>query len=142
MKSTDEANYFQKFLQNLNLNPEAQKAVRADPSADNFRYYLGDDLNAGDAKILERYKHFNGMEGNSPVITGSGPGFTPSATNIPDNEDLNRDNTLADLEEYYEYAIDLRPGQLRVGANYIVDMVPFPHSGEKTGPRARQYQWL
>ena len=121
LKSTDEANYFQKFLQKLKLNPEAQQAIQADPSADNFRYYLGDDLDAGGAKILERYKHFNGMEGNSPVITGSGPGFTPSATNIPDNEDLNRDNTLADLEEYYEYAIDLRPGQLRVGTNNIVD---------------------
>jgi len=121
LNSADEATFFTDYLGSLNLSPEAQQALLADPSADNFSYYLGEDLDAADVKILERYKNFNGLEGNSPVITGNGLQFTPSATNIPDNEDLNRDNTLADLEEYYEYSIDLRPGQLRVGTNNIID---------------------
>lgn len=123
LKSEDESSYFSDFIQNLNVSPEARAAILADPSADNFSYYLGDQLDADDAKILARYKNFNGMEGNSPVITGNNQLFTPSATNIPDNEDLNRDNTLADLEEYYEYSLDLRPGQLQVGRNNIVDQV-------------------
>ena len=49
--------------------------------------------------------------------------FTPSNGNEPDNEDLNRDNTLSTLEEYYEYEVDLRPGQLEVGQGYIVDKI-------------------
>lgn len=42
---------------------------------------------------------------------------------MPDNEDLNADNTLNELEEYYEYNIDLRPGQLEIGRKYIVDKI-------------------
>ena len=134
VRTADEVNFFNEYLQSLNLSDEAREVILADPSADNFTYYLGDSLDAVDAKILERYKNFNGMEGNSPVITGNtNQLFTPSATNIPDNEDLNRDNTLAELEEYYEYTIDLRPGQLRVGQNNIVDQVTNP-IGENQEP--------
>ncbi len=91
-----------------------------DPSGDDFQYYLGNDLDAADAKILERYKNFNGLEGNSPVSSG---GFTPASTQFPDNEDMNNDNTVADVEEYFEYNIPLRPGALRVGENFIIDEV-------------------
>ncbi len=94
----------------------------ADPSADDFKYFLGGDLDARDAKILERYKSFNGMDSNSPIITGA-DAVTPSNTNIPDNEDLNADNTISTNEEYYEYNIDLRPGQLDIGRKYIVDKI-------------------
>ncbi len=131
LKSTDEVGFFNTYINSLNLSPEATQALLADPSADNFSYYLGDELDAADAKILERYKNFNGLEGNSPVITGNNALFTPSATNVPDNEDLNRDNTLADLEEYYEYQIDLRPGQLQVGRNNIVDQISNTVNGDE-----------
>ena len=96
------------------------EAVAADPSADNFRYYLNDEYDSRQAQIVERYKDFNGTENNTPFGT-SNQAFTPSNGNEPDNEDLNRDNTLSTLEEYYEYEVDLRPGQLRVGNGYIVD---------------------
>src|SRR5690606_16838415 len=46
-----------------------------------------------------------------------------SGTSTPDNEDLNADNTLNELEEYYEYDVELRKGQLDVGHEYIVDKV-------------------
>ena len=82
-----------------------------DPSADNFKYFLGADFDADNAKILERYKQINGQESNSPIITGD-ESVTPSGSNIPDNEDLNADNTLSELEEYYEYDIDLEPGAI------------------------------
>ena len=88
-----------------------------DPSADNFRYPLNsfyDDNNIG---ILGRYKYFNGMEGNSPENSRE------SSYAIPDKEDLNRDNVISDLEQYYEYKIRLRPGQMDVGQDYIVDKV-------------------
>ncbi|HRG11280.1 MAG TPA: hypothetical protein PLJ08_22090, partial [Cyclobacteriaceae bacterium] len=90
-----------------------------DPSADDFNYFLGNDLDDRDAKILERYKNFNNQEGNTPVLTGN-EAFAISGTTIPDNEDLNQDNTLSDLEEYYTYNIDLTPANLQVGNKYIV----------------------
>jgi cell surface protein SprA len=41
---------------------------------------------------------------------------------LPDNEDLNRDNTLNETEAYFEYEIDLQKGQLGVNATrYVTD---------------------
>ena len=130
VKNTEEATYFVNYINSLNISPQARERILNDPSGDNFQYYLDSDLDARDAKILERYKNYNGLEGNSPLITNNNQLFTPSATNLPDNEDLNRDNTLADLEEYYEYEIDLRPGQMQVGRNNIVDKVTNEINGD------------
>jgi cell surface protein SprA len=94
-----------------------------DPSSDDFKYFLGGDWDAKDAKILERYKNINGHDGNSPIVT-AGQSFAQSGSPLPDNEDLNQDNTLSDLEEYYSYNIDLPgPGQLKVGNKFIVDKI-------------------
>lgn len=96
-----------------------------DPSADNFQYFLDGDA---DAKILERYKNYNGMENNTPVISGSDK-IARSGSSYPDNEDLNSDNTISELEEYYEYEVNLKPGILQVGSEYIVDMIEASPSG-------------
>ncbi len=106
---------------------EYSEVIRAleDPSADDFQYYLGDELDNQDVKILQRYKNFNGHDGNSPSSSGN-ERFTPSGSVLPDNEDLNRDNTISDLEEYYEYRLNIKPGELEVGKNHIVDRVSVP----------------
>ncbi|MFD2787004.1 T9SS outer membrane translocon Sov/SprA [Hymenobacter rubripertinctus] len=88
-----------------------------DPAADNFRHHLDPSYDQANAKILARYKNFNGMEGNSPE------GSQLSSTAFPDKEDLNRDNVLSDAERYYEYRMRLRPGSLEIGQNFIVDKV-------------------
>ncbi|WP_235689717.1 T9SS outer membrane translocon Sov/SprA [Fulvivirga lutea] len=104
--TTEENQIFSDFV---NAVPGgARVIVEQDPSADNFSYFLSGELDARDATLLERYKNFNGMENNSPVVTGN-TSFTPSGTTIPDNEDLNADNTLSELEEYYEYQVPIRP---------------------------------
>ncbi len=100
------------------VNPQALQSITSDPAADNFRHYLDGFYTGQDAKVLERYKNFNGTQGNSPVAAGAG--FVPSSTNIPDNEDLNRDNTLLDQDQYYEYEVDLRPG---LNSPYIANKV-------------------
>ncbi len=46
LKSVDEVAFFSNYLTMLNLSPEARQALENDPSADNFTYYLGDDLDA------------------------------------------------------------------------------------------------
>jgi cell surface protein SprA len=109
------------FLSQIS-DPNAKAIATQDPSADDFHYFLGDDLDAKDAKILERYKNWNGMENNTPVLSGSEL-YPRSGTTIPDNEDLNQDNTLSDLEEYYSYSIDLKPSTLKVGNKFIVDKI-------------------
>ncbi|NOT74719.1 MAG: cell surface protein SprA [Cyclobacteriaceae bacterium] len=100
----------------------APASVQSDPSADDFEYFLGPDQDARNATLLGRYKNINGLENNSPIITGSDP-FAQSGSTIPENEDLNQDNTLSDLEEYYVFNLDLKPGQLEVGKKYIVDKI-------------------
>ena len=82
--------------------------VQEDISGDNFRYILDGFYDQQDAKIVERYKNWNGMERNSPIASGGG-NFIPASTTLPDNEDINQDNTISDLEEYFEYRIDLEP---------------------------------
>ena len=113
------------------LNATAFQRLQADPSKDNFRYYLGGEQDDANRKILGRYFDFNGTEGNSPENAG-----TASATTLPDNEDLNRDNTLSDLDGYYQYELDLRPNQL-ANNKYVVDEVTV----ERNGDRVKWYQF-
>jgi cell surface protein SprA len=104
-----------------NASTEIRNAVAADPSADDFKFYLGGDLDAADAQLLERYKYYNNMDGNSPVIENDP--IARSGSQIPDNEDLNADNTLSELEEYYQYEINLKKDQLEVGKPFVVDQI-------------------
>jgi cell surface protein SprA len=88
-------------------------AGEADPAADNYTYYLN---TSGD--VVERYKKYNGTEGNSAVSVDDP---NRGSTTLPDVEDINRDNTMSTINAYYEYSIDLRPG-MQVGENYITDI--------------------
>lgn len=121
----------QKFASFINLinSSSAKDVVNQDPSGDDFQYFLGDELDAKDAKLLERYKNINGHENNSPILTGSEP-FAKSGSTIPENEDLNQDNTLSDLEEYYTYNIDLTKANLQAGRKYIVDQITNTRNGD------------
>uniref|UniRef100_UPI0040495E75 T9SS outer membrane translocon Sov/SprA n=1 Tax=Fulvivirga sp. TaxID=1931237 RepID=UPI0040495E75 len=125
--NSQELDVFNDFVNSV--NGSARIIVEQDPSADNFSYFLGSDLDARDATILERYKNFNGMENNSPIVTGTS---TSSSTTIADNEDLNADNTLSELEEYYEYQIPIRPaaGGGVEPNEFIVDQITSARSGE------------
>ena len=88
-------------------------ASELDPAADDYRFYL--NANGG---IIERYKQYNGTDGNSAVnITDPNRG----STTLPDVEDINRDNTMNTINAYYEYSIDVKPG-MNIGQNYITDV--------------------
>lgn len=131
LKNSQEAEFFNdNFLSRLQVSGTARARITSDPSADDFQYYLGDEQDANDAKILERYKNYNGMDGNTPIQTGN-ENFTPLGSNLPENEDLNKDNTINELEEYYEYRIPLQKGQLEVGTGYVVDKVNGGDNGER-----------
>lgn len=103
----------------------AYSDIQTDPAADNYHYYRGDDYDNVTLPILDRYKKYNGPQGNSPVTEQTNANYPTSATNNPDTEDLNRDNSLLQNEEYYEYEVDVFPG-MGVGApgsEFITDQV-------------------
>lgn len=110
-------------LGSIGVNAAALQRVQADPSNDNYHYYRGSDLDAANVNILGRYKNFNNPQGNSPIAS-SGSDFSSAATLYPDAEDLNRDNTMNETEEYFQYIVDIKPSTdpvMSIGSNFIVD---------------------
>ena len=70
-----------------------------DPANDNYTYFLN-----ADGDIFERYKKYNGVEGNTPdTFTNTDRG----ANTQPDVEDINRDNTMNTIDSYFEYELDI-----------------------------------
>ena len=121
---TNEAN---RAVQDIGLNglSDAEEAIQfpafagnPDPAADNYQFYLN-----ATGSVLERYKNYNGTQGNSPVnVTDTNRGNTT----FPDVEDINRDNTMNTINAYYKFEVDVKKyGDLLtdvpVGSNFIVD---------------------
>ena len=92
-----------------------------DPAGDNFHFYRGTDYDEMEVPILERYKHYNGTQGNSPATEQQTERYGTAATTIPDVEDINQDNTLNEYEKYYEYKIILAPHMMEVGKQHIAE---------------------
>ena len=127
-----DSTFYTEFKQRVaNLPTSVRQAIDADISADDFSYFLDAEKDAENQQIVERYKDFNNMENNSPVATSNSQSFIPSGSNFPENEDLNIDNTISDLEEYYEYTIDLNPTALVVGNQNIQDKVTNTVNGDE-----------
>ncbi|WP_298314297.1 cell surface protein SprA [uncultured Aquimarina sp.] len=106
-----------------------------DPANDNYTYYL-----QAEGNIVERYKDYNGIEGNSPTSVANDD---RGNTTFPTAEDVNRDNTMNTIDSYYEYEIPIFQG-MRVGddggTGYITDVqedVRTVLNGQTHG-----YRWL
>ncbi|MFC5412008.1 cell surface protein SprA [Larkinella bovis] len=124
LSNREEVRYFQNYINQVSprLNAAARERLLSDPANDDFMFYYGQRADSV-RHIVSRYKQYMGMENNSPELQDRNQLVTPASTTLPDIEDLNTDNTINDNEAYYEYEIDLRPGQLAVGRGYIVDKV-------------------
>ncbi len=109
-----------KVANNFGTGSIAYQNAISDPSTDNYKWYRDANFDASGTGILGRYKNINNPQGNSPLAGTTGQ-FTPAATLYPDNEDLNRDNTLNETEAYYEYELNLRPGMDVGNTPYITD---------------------
>lgn len=81
-----------------------------DPAGDNYTYFA-----QGSGSVLDRYKKYNGTQGNSPLEVSEQ--FRGSYT-VPDAEDLNQDNTMNTIDRYYQYRIP-------IGKNMQVGIHPF-----------------
>lgn len=112
--------YLSQLSANFGTGSKVYQDALLDPSTDDYRHYR--DASFGGEGILLRYKHFNNPEGNSPISDGGE--FSSAATLYPDAEDLNRDNTLSETEEYFQYIVDIKPTtapEMTIGNNFIVD---------------------
>ena len=110
-----------------------------DPAADNYQYFLS----ASGSTIFDRYKYYNGVEGNSPVDVSNN---NRGSTTLPDVEDINRDNTMNTANAYYEYKIVMAPhtdSRMQIGQNFITDIneTDVLNTPNRIPTRARWYQF-
>lgn len=106
-----------------------------DPSEDNYEYFLNRT-----GSIIDRYKKYNGVEGNSPPEVGD---TNRGNTTLPTTEDLNRDNTMNTINSYFEYEVKIFPGMNINNSPYITDVkevnAPLPN-GEQIPVRWVQFK--
>ncbi|MCB9231117.1 MAG: cell surface protein SprA [Bacteroidia bacterium] len=124
VRDEDEPAFFKDFLDSLQnvITANAFASVAADPSNDNYKYFRGDDYDAVQAGILERYLNVNGTEGNTPAGNeASQNGYSTQGSANPDTEDLNGDLTLNKTERYWEYRIKLSKSELENLSGFAVD---------------------
>ena len=85
--------------------PDSQEAQiynngpSADPAGDNYEYYI-----RASGSILDRYKNYNGTDGNTPLSFSD---TDRGNTTEPDTEDINRDQSMNTINSYFEYRIPI-----------------------------------
>ncbi len=117
--------YLDDLAQQYGFGSQAYLNALADPSNDNYSYYRSSTYDEQNLGISERYKYFNGLEGNSPTSEQSTESYPTSASVMPNAEDINRDNTLNENETYFQYRVSMRPEDFVVGKNYITDKIEY-----------------
>ena len=121
LRNQEERAFFASYVQQASvLAPDAAAAIQDDPSADDFTYFRDGYWDSQNGNIDERYKYYNGLEGNSPTSSNS------SGSQTPNSEDINRDNTLNEIESYWQYEVEISPQAINpnnVGNNYITDVL-------------------
>ncbi|HQQ94860.1 MAG TPA: cell surface protein SprA [Bacteroidia bacterium] len=114
----------------LDPNAPAVQAFLNDPSSDNYNFFRDDDYDEARATTLVRYSKYNNVQGNSPTeaqysnANPNGGNYPTGATTLPSIEDINKDNTLSESENYYQYHVKISPQDVNpnsIGTNFIVD---------------------
>jgi cell surface protein SprA len=104
MNDLQETSFFQNWLSKFSPVPNK---VAKDPANDNFTYYNDEAAYPNGTSVLTRYSRFNGLQGNAASNSGQ---QIQSATNLPDAEDVNRDNSFEENEAYFSYKIPFSKG--------------------------------
>lgn len=131
LSNSEETNFphIKRYLEDIKgkVKPDVYEQIAKDPSGDDFKFFIDADYDAQNKNLLQRFKNYLGVENNSPQSnTQSNDIATPANSVTPDKEDINADNTINDVENFYEYEIDLRPNKMDVGQGFIVDKVTVP----------------
>lgn len=126
LNTAEERIFFNNYLETLKNNFGAGSKIYRDafddPSNDDYFHYLDPGYDGVRKSILGRYESYNGLEGNSSLATLDG-GIPVSATTLPDDEDINRDQTPNFNEEYFQYKIDIGADAFKVGTNFVTDSI-------------------
>lgn len=143
-----ERDFFTSYLNKVEnvVNGNAYQDIQEDPAGDDYNYYRDDDYDDQELNILQRYKKYNGVDGNSPTTEQAEKmneeGYPTSATTRPDAEDIDRDNNMNTTESYFQYKVSLRPGDMQVGENYISDKrVAYPDVPNGNDKQVTWYQF-
>ncbi len=111
LKDAEEQNFFADYLNAL--PPQIRTQVQDDPSNDDFVHFL-----SASGGVVDRYKKFNNTEGNTPVNQGQ---QTNGNDVYPDTEDIDRDQTMNNIDAYYEYEIPFND-HLDTNSPYVADV--------------------
>lgn len=124
LSSANEQSFYGDYLSTVQgiLNQPTFDEFAVDPAGDDFHYFRGSDYDQEQVSILDRYKKYNGPEGNSRPASLSSESYTTSASTLPDGEDVNNDNTLNEYERYYQYRVSIRREDMEMGKNFITDV--------------------
>jgi len=123
LNDDDERSFFDTaYIAHLTPGTQAYELAIEDPSNDNFTYFLNEAYDDEDIGVIERYKKYNNVQGNSPTTEQSAGDFAAAST-LPTTEDINRDNTLNENEAYFEYHTELRRDNLNFDNPYISDII-------------------
>lgn len=124
LRDEDERDKFTSYLNDLSgyLTSDAYGKIYQDPSSDNYKYFFDPSFAEIQASILDCYIDFNGTDGNSRPSEQT-QGQNTMSTPYPDVEDLNRDNTMNEVESFFQYRIRLSPQSMVVGQNFITDII-------------------
>lgn len=119
------ANYLNSLKSKLSPNAIAKMendpfSPLNDPSGDNYQFYRGTYYDEHKTSILDRYRYYNGTEKNT--FTQDNERYSTASSTVPDVEDLNQDNTMNELESYYQYKVSLDPNKMQAGSNYISEV--------------------
>ena len=113
-----------------------------DPASDNYAFYRHNYYDSKKATINDRYKHYNGTDGNALSQSDVSDGQYQTSRSTPDVEDINQDNTLNEYERYFQYKVAIHPDSMRVGMNYITDrQVANVHTRNGETQKATWYQF-
>ena len=73
--------------------------LEEDPAGDNYQFFV-----SAKGGVLDRYKNYNGTQGNSPVAFSD---TDRGNTTEPDSEDINRDQSMNTIDSYFEYRVPI-----------------------------------
>lgn len=125
LTSTEEQSFttYANYLNEIRgkVSASVYDSIAADPAGDDYHYFRGSDFDKNKTSILDRYRRINNPEGNSVSTEDSPEKYSTAYKTSPDAEDINRDYTLNEYNNYYEYRVHLSPDSMQVGLGYIVD---------------------
>lgn len=131
------------------INAELENKLD-DPAGDNYKFFRDNSFKSLEENpnfepaisyVAERYKNFNGPQGNSPVQQDNKiNNFSTSGTQRPDTEDLNNDNTLNDSEGYLEYRIPMH-ANMQIGETPYLANINISTIKNKDGSEKGTVKW-